>query len=575
MRIVTFNVNGLRSIREHYQVSAGWSFDQFLASFAADILCFQETKVNEAARLERTFALPTGYTSYCAFQRGVKRIGYSGVATLCAEAWRPIAYEDGFTGSHEVAEHVIRPMPLFIGASEEELNRLDGEGRCLITDHGAFCLLNIYFPNDAGEGRAEYRHLFYRRLFERVHLLLDSGRSIILVGDFNVTWHPMDHCDYAPAFKEIVQRIGFVAAADLVHKIAMMTEATEAEIGTDSDVNFRDDEGGDGAHRKRGASFENNYEPRDILPIKRFYEMEGKELRRWFYKLLHEGPLARKYGLRDVFRQQLHPEAFNRYTCWSTLMSARGTNHGTRLDGVLVAGPLFTTHGHGSEPDKSKSHTNDGHDHHSAIPIEACDIMSEVMGSDHCPVFIELSLGKGPAFAQPALPRNLIIHHRQRRLSDFFPASKERTLEGTAAIATNSNEADASPSLTDLTTKRSRKGTAARLTDFFPLKPTEPAEVTVTNDSIDVKDDTACAIIEAPDSSRMSLGSWRDLFHKPRPAPICKGHGEPCKLNTVSKRGPNQGRKFYSCSRGVGPREDPRSRCNHFEWFTKGTRGRT
>lgn len=576
MRIVTFNVNGLRSIREHYQVSAGWTFDRFLASFAADIICLQETKVNEAARLERTFALPTGYTSYCAFQRGVKRIGYSGVATLCAEAWRPIAYEDGFTGLHESAENIIGPRPLFIGATEEELNRLDAEGRCLITNHGSFCLLNVYFPNDAGEERAEYRHLFYKRLFERVHMLLDSGRSIVLVGDFNVTWHPMDHCDYAPAFREIVQRIGFDAASKLVHKIAMMTAAKEDEVkvGAENDANIDDVEEVHHPRSGDGTSLEERYQPRDILPIKLFYGTEGKQLRSWFYRLLHEGLLAKKYGLRDVFRQQLHPKTFNMYTCWSTLMSARGTNHGTRLDGILVAGPLFAIHGHANESGKSAADGDRDCDQ-SVDPIEACDIMPEVMGSDHCPVFIDLFLGKGPTFAQPVLPRNLITHHRQRKLSEFFPAPKEKILpERTTVTPTDPGKEDASSPLADPAAKRSRKGLTVRVTDFFPPKPAETTDTTAVDAKVSVNYNIACPIIGAPEESEASPGNWRDLFHKPRPAPLCKGHGEPCKLNTVSKRGLNQGRKFYSCPRGAGPKEDPHSRCNHFEWFTKNTGGR-
>lgn len=549
MRIVTFNVNGLRSIREYYQVSDGWSFDQFLASFTADILCFQETKVNEAARLDRIYALPAQYTGYWAFQRGAKRIGYSGVATLCREAWRPSAYEDGFTGLHEVPEHVVGPPPLFAGASEEELAWLDGEGRCLLTDHGYFCLLNVYFPNDAGEERAEYRRLFYRRVFERARRLLDGGRSVLLVGDFNVTWHPMDHCDYAPVFKEIVQRIGFVAASNLVHRLAMMAPPRTAVQSSDVEVESEEGEG-EGEEKGKEIGPQKDDDPRNVLAIKTFYDMEGKELRRWFYQLLHKGTLATRYGLRDVFRQQLHPEAFDKYTCWSTLMSARGTNHGTRLDGVLVAGPLF-------------SPSPDGR-----TIIETCDVMSKVMGSDHCPVFIDLALVPEPAPVQPVLPRNLSIHHKQRRLSDFFPSRKGTVAEEPPAgmAVERDGSARVAPDATSQAAKRSKKESISRLTDFFPLRP--PDTPTLADTSSPAAD--AAVTPTAPTVAAESSPHWRDLFHKPPPAPPCKGHGEPCKLQTVSKRGPNQGRKFYACPRGVGPKGDPSSRCNHFEWLNRG-----
>ena len=42
--------------------------------------------------------------------------------------------------------------------------------------------------------------------------------------------------------------------------------------------------------------------------------------------------------------------------------------------------------------------------------------------------------------------------------------------------------------------------------------------------------------------------SWNSLF-KPREVPRCRVHNEPCRLMTVTKKGPNQGRQYYACSR--------------------------
>lgn len=50
--------------------------------------------------------------------------------------------------------------------SKEELEVIDGEGRCLLTDHGDFVLGNIYAPamtsEENAEDRFQYRMQFYK-----------------------------------------------------------------------------------------------------------------------------------------------------------------------------------------------------------------------------------------------------------------------------------------------------------------------------------------------------------------------------------------------------------------------------
>ncbi|GAA95421.1 uncharacterized protein L969DRAFT_92556 [Mixia osmundae IAM 14324] len=69
-----------------------------------------------------------------------------------------------------------------------------------------------------------------------------------------------------------------------------------------------------------------------------------------------------------------HPTRTNMYTHWETKINARVTNYGTRLDYILVTPGLLPW-------------------------IKAADIQAHVVGSDHCPVFIdfhpEISLNDG------------------------------------------------------------------------------------------------------------------------------------------------------------------------------------
>lgn len=487
MRIVSFNVNGLRSIREYYAVCRGWTFDQFLASLSADILCFQETKIGDVSRLDHELAFPAEYVAFFSFLRTPKKIGYSGVATFCRKSgWAPCGFEDGFSGvfGGETAEGLVGPLGgLRAKFTEGELRLLDGEGRCMITDHVLFVLLNVYFPNDSGPERAGFREKFYGAIWSRSLTLLQSGRSVVIAGDVNVSYHPMDHCDYAGAFRDLCARVGIGAGETLLRQSALALP----------------DEGGSSTP-PAGAGF-----------IDPFYS--EKPLRRWLYSLLHADPEAQKYRLCDPFRL-LHRGEFERYTCWNTQMSARGTNYGTRIDMICTAGALFV-------PGES---------------IVAADIMSSFMGSDHCPVYVDLQLGPVPP-SIPVRPRNTSSLRAQRRLSDFFPKKPPQP---------------ASPRKETLDAPLAKKPKNARgpvtLADFFQIgAPERPSEVRT----------------EAPPGPL----AWQEIFNRPKCAPLCSGHSEPCRLLAVTKKGANQGRKFYICARGVGQKEDPNTRCEHFEWL--------
>jgi AP endonuclease-2 len=97
--------------------------------------------------------------------------GYAGVATLCKAGTLPISCEAGLTGSSTAvadaagdtqqqkrgtaasgagASNGTPASPLALQLSEElglsldVLAALDSEGRSLVTDHGAFVLVNLY-----------------------------------------------------------------------------------------------------------------------------------------------------------------------------------------------------------------------------------------------------------------------------------------------------------------------------------------------------------------------------------------------------------------------------------------------
>lgn len=71
-------------------------------------------------------------------------------------------------------------------------------------------------------------------------------------------------------------------------------------------------------------------------------------------------------GFTDSFRR-LHPDATGAYTWWSYMFNARANNAGWRIDYFLVSDRI-------------------------ADKITATPIYSDIQGSDHCPVGLEIEL---------------------------------------------------------------------------------------------------------------------------------------------------------------------------------------
>jgi exodeoxyribonuclease-3 len=71
-------------------------------------------------------------------------------------------------------------------------------------------------------------------------------------------------------------------------------------------------------------------------------------------------------GLKDTFRH-FHPDEPDRYSWWSYRAGARGRNVGWRIDYFLASESLLPT-------------------------LNDAFILHDVMGSDHCPVGIEVNI---------------------------------------------------------------------------------------------------------------------------------------------------------------------------------------
>lgn len=484
LQLVTFNVNGMRSIKDYYaqsKLNNFPSFEGFLDSFEADILCFQEHKTNVPGKLSHDLSYPNGYSAFYAFPRVPKKIGYSGVVTFVKQdsPWLPIAWYDGFTGYNDKKKVPLHESPLLnSNFSLAELAELDSEGRCIITDHFHFILLNIYFPNDSGLERSEFREKFYKAVHLRcLDLIKEHGKPLIILGDINIAYHPLDHCDYANPFK--------LASVDIKRFLE------EENVG-DEKIN-------------------------EIL--KEFY---SNPMRRWLADLIYT-----TQTWRDCFRT-LHPTDIEKYTCWNTQISARGTNYGTRIDTIFTSGPI-------------------------ELELESCDIKPKVMGSDHCPVIARFSCPESFTEIQMDVLKdcklvNGNIPRAFGKLDSFFTSKKRAVVD---------NEQGEDQIIERIAVKEEPRS-KTKISDFFQMTRTPKTE----------------AVIESVISEYIDLDASSEstelvnLFNRPVKVPICR-HNEPCKLQKVKKAGPNRGRSFYSCTRPGGSASDPEARCDFFEWLNK------
>ncbi|KAG6397577.1 hypothetical protein SASPL_143746 [Salvia splendens] len=185
MKIVTYNVNGLRP-----RISQFGSLRKLLDSFDADIICFQETKLSRQ-EFRADLVQAEGYESFFSCTRTTEkgRTGYSGVATFCHvnsvfssdEVSLPVSAEEGFTGvlkDFSVSGYrKIEYSPLIEGLedfSAEELLKIDGEGRCIITDHEHFGM-DLYLL-----------HEHYACLYDELNASLESLCEIVNTGMYHL-----------------------------------------------------------------------------------------------------------------------------------------------------------------------------------------------------------------------------------------------------------------------------------------------------------------------------------------------------------------------------------------------------
>ena len=153
MKLISWNVNGLRSC-------SGKGFVEFFDNIDADIVCVQETKMQQG-QWELSFP---GYQEY--WNSAVKK-GYSGTAIFTR----------------------IAPLAVTYGMNQHEH---DQEGRLITLEFEHFYLVNVYTPNSQrGLLRLDYR-MKWEDDFRLYLTELDKQKPVIVCGDLNVAHREID-----------------------------------------------------------------------------------------------------------------------------------------------------------------------------------------------------------------------------------------------------------------------------------------------------------------------------------------------------------------------------------------------
>ena len=157
MRIVSLNLNGIRSA-----VNKG--FLKWLSVQDADAICIQEIKAQERD-LGDAIRNPDGYRGcfHCA-----DRPGYSGVGIYTRKT------PDQTIGGLGIAD-------------------IDAEGRYLEARFGNLSIISVYVPSGTSSPeRLAIKFSFMARFIASLHRLAQSGREVILCGDWNVAHKEID-----------------------------------------------------------------------------------------------------------------------------------------------------------------------------------------------------------------------------------------------------------------------------------------------------------------------------------------------------------------------------------------------
>ena len=157
MRIITYNVNGIRS-------AIGKGLMEWIRQVSPDVLCLQEIKASP----EQVGLLELESLGYHHYWYPAQKKGYSGVAIFSR----------------------IQPTHVEYGCGIKEY---DDEGRVLRADFGDYSVMSVYHPSgSSGEVRQAFKMKWLSDFSGYIQTLRAARPDLVLCGDFNICHKPID-----------------------------------------------------------------------------------------------------------------------------------------------------------------------------------------------------------------------------------------------------------------------------------------------------------------------------------------------------------------------------------------------
>lgn len=317
MRILCWNVNGWKKIRTYQPWFRLDTWSAILEYLNADVICLQETKLTRKQALdERAMCLPgPSWESFWDFHPSR---GYSGtvIYTNKDTVGLPELAEVGITGRKHAARSKFR------SPSDGSPSKTEPSGRAI----GGY-------PRDCQD---ELDDDIFRSLDEEGRCTIVDYGFFVLFNLYCPVMGSEDRKDFRQAFYACVDERAR-KLMDQGRNVIIVGDINIARQPIDHCDHCRDD------LRDEELATYYNFSP----------------TRSWF-----EGFCQPRGPFHDVARE-CFPQRQGMFTCWNTLINARPSNYGTRIDYTLVSPGLKEWVKHG-------------------------DIQADVMGSDHCPVFVDL-----------------------------------------------------------------------------------------------------------------------------------------------------------------------------------------
>src|SRR5690606_25000315 len=158
MRIVTYNVNGIRSALRKDWLS-------WLKAVDAAVVCLQEIKATPDVVPEILMIEQLGYEHYW---YPAQKKGYSGTAILTRVTPSHVEYGCG----HELYDY---------------------EGRIIRADFGDLSVMSTYFPSGtSGDIRQEFKYRFLDDFQSYTDQLRSERPNLVISGDYNICHRPID-----------------------------------------------------------------------------------------------------------------------------------------------------------------------------------------------------------------------------------------------------------------------------------------------------------------------------------------------------------------------------------------------